>query len=95
MPKHSGDGFKVDTDALRRDAEKWEQASSDFTKDSTCDPLTDFKWIPQAGEFVKRANEMLDRFAQLRTQGSQAFAAVGTSLTKSANDYDATDSEVF
>ena len=95
MPKHSGDGFKVDTDALRRDAEKWEQASSDFTRDSSWDPLTDFKWIPQAGEFVKRANEMLDRFAQQRTQGSQAFAAVGTSLTKSANDYDATDAEVF
>lgn len=95
MPKHSGDGFKVDTDALRRDAEKWDQASSDIAKDSTCDPLTDFKWIPQAGEFVKRANEMLDRFADLRNQGSQAFSAVGESLTKSANDYDATDSEVF
>ena len=96
MPKHSNaDGLAVDTDKLRRDAEKWAQASAEIAKDSTCDALTDFNWIPEAGEFAKRANEMLDRMANLRTQGSQAFAAVGTSLTKAANDYDATDAEIF
>lgn len=95
MPKHSGDGFTVETDKLRRDAEKWAQASSDIARDSTCESLTDFNWIPEAGEFAKRANEMLDRMADLRTQGSEAFAAVGTSLTKAANDYETTDAEVF
>lgn len=101
MTIHEGDGYKVDTEALRDDAAKWYEAgNTDFKLDALHNEVkprvqTDFKITPDVGDFAKQANTVLERLDNLRAEGSKAFLTIKETLIRSANLYDATDDEIF
>lgn len=93
----SGDGFSVHTEALRSDADTWDEQAVDLKKgrEKMPDPSSCDVSQVRGDKFVVLAYELLGTYATYCCQGEEQFVGAAESLRNAAKDYENNEDEVF
>lgn len=90
------DGFYVETEALRRDAEAWEEETFRLHEGRESIPLSCVSILnTSTNSVVRKCMDTISTLITYCSQGETAFRSTATSLKQAANDYEATEIEIF